>query len=181
MPIKALFLIGVLLVTACAVMPAETEKKAVDLPFPDLIAQADRYEGKTVILGGYILEVENQKEQTRLVLLQAPLGFGQEPKSKDLSMGRIIVHYKGFLDPEVYEKNRKVTVAGTLLGSSATDQTQQKFPYVTLAATHIYLWPKEQPMPVYPRSYYWDYWGYPYPYDPWGFPYFYRPYPYHRR
>jgi len=155
-----------LFIAACAVMPAAVEQEALPgMPFPMLIQQADRYIGQTVILGGYVLEVQNQKDQTRIVALQAPLGFGQEPKSKDLSQGRLIISYGGFIDPEVYSKDRKITVAGKLLGSSATDEQKELFPYVRIQLMHIYLWPIEKPVQ---RDPYWDFWGYPpYPY-PWG-------------
>jgi outer membrane lipoprotein len=64
-----------------------------------------------VILGGYILETKNLTDETIVEVLQAPLTFQVEPKSKDLSEGRFIVSHKGFLDPEVYNKDRKLTVA----------------------------------------------------------------------
>ncbi len=153
-------------------MPDEITHQALpaDTPFLELIQRAATFAGKDVILGGYILEVSNQKDQTRIMALQAPLGIGQEPKSKDLSQGRLIIFYHGFIDPEVYAKDRKITVAGKLLGSSHTDETKEPFPYVRIQMSHIHLWPVEKPIQ---RDPYWDYWGYPpYPYPwAWRYPY----------
>lgn len=159
------WVMAALLVTACSVMPAAVEEQALpDIPFPALIADAAANLDRTVILGAYVLEVTNDADRSRMVALQAPLGLGREPKPKDLSQGRLILEYQGFLDPEVYAKDRKITVAGRLLASSATEKGQNPFPYLRLQVLDIHLWPVEKPFQPDP---YWDYWGYPYLY-PWG-------------
>ncbi|MFZ1983736.1 MAG: Slp family lipoprotein [Desulfatitalea sp.] len=166
------WIMAALLFTACSVMPAAVEEQALpDIPFPALIADAAVNIDRTVILGGYVLEVTNAADRSRMLALQAPLGLGREPKSKDLSQGRLILEYHGFLDPEVYAKERKITVAGRLLASSATEKGQDPFPYLRLQVLDIHLWPVEKPVQ---RDPYWDSWGYPYPY-PWGW------WPYYRR
>ena len=100
---------------ACAVMPPEVTDDAIaDLPFRTLIQEADQYRGQTVIVGGYIVEVSNEADQSRIVAVQTELGSGQEPKARDLSQGRLIITYRGFIDPEVYQKDRKITVAGNI-------------------------------------------------------------------
>ena len=155
--------------TGCAVMPQEIQDKALpDLAFPELIAGADRYRGQTVILGGYIISVDNLKDQTRMVAVQTALGIGQAPESKDLSQGRLILISKGFLDPEVYTKDRRVTVGGRILDSSANDP-DASFPYLKIEVEEIHLWPEKKPEPAYP---YWydDYW-HPYPWGWWHRPY----------
>ena len=153
----------------CAVMPQEIQDKALqDLTFPELIAGVDQYRGQTVVLGGYVVSVENLRDQTRMVAVQTPLGLGQEPQSKDLSKGRLVLVYKGFLDPEVYTKDRRITVGGRILDSSAHDP-ETSFPYLKIAVDEIHLWPVVKPAVAYP---YWydDYW-YPYPWGWWHRPY----------
>lgn len=159
-------LVAVLFIAACSVMPAAVRNEAISgVPFPTLVRDASRYVGKTVILGGYVVEVQNEHDISRIMAVQAPLGMGDEPKSKDLSRGRLILEYKGFLDPEVYTKDRKITVAGTLIGSSAIEKHQVQFPYVRVAMTEIHLWEKEKPIQELPYWYNWP----PYPYYyPWG-------------
>ncbi len=152
-----------LMPAACSVMPSTLQKKALpQMPLDKLVAETGRYIGETVILGGYVLEVINEKEVTRLICLASPLGMGQEPKSKDQSQGRLLLTYDGFLDPEVYTKDRKITVAGTLQASSATEKNTHPFPYVRLQVETIHLWPVEKPIPP---DVYWDTWYY---YSPWG-------------
>lgn len=155
---------------ACAVMPEEVTRAALpaDTSFLALVQDTGAYLGKEVIVGGYVLEVVNQAEQSRILVLQAPLGTGQEPKAKDLSQGRLILLHAGFIDPEVYAKERKITVAGKLLGSSTTDTPKEPYPYIRIQTSHIHLWPMEREVSRDPR---WDYRGYP-PYSyPWGWRY----------
>lgn len=167
-------LVLIVLAAGCAVMSPEIQDKALPpLSFPELIAAADQYKGQTVILGGYVFSVENFKNQTRIVAVQTTLGPGQKPNSKDLTQGRLILKYEGFLDPEVYTKDRQITVGGRVLGSSVNDP-HPPYPYLEIAVEEIYLWPVQKPVAPYP---YWDdgYW-YPYPHPWWWHPYWHRHY-----
>jgi outer membrane lipoprotein len=159
----------ILWLSGCAVMSREIQDKALPpLSFQELIAGVDQYKGQTVIVGGYVVSVENLKDESRMVAVQTSLGLGQEPESKDLSKGRLILVYKGFLDPEVYTKDRRITVGGRILDSSAHDP-KASFPYLKIAVDEIHLWAVRKPAPAYP---YWydDYW-YPYPWGWWHRPY----------
>ena len=173
----ALLLVLAGLISGCAGVPSsvETEPYLQDIPFGELVRDADRYIGEAVVLGGYVLSVENQEDQTILVALQSPLGVGRKPKSKDLSQGRLILVSEGFLDPEVYEKDRRITVGGTILGSSATEKEERAFPYLRLRVEEVHLWPKESVRLADPYYYYWDdpWWGRPYPWY-WRHPYYRR-------
>lgn len=151
---------------ACSVMPAEVSRQAVaDMPFAELIRNADRYKGETALLGGYVVKVDNLSNQSRIIAVQAPLGMTQEPKSKDLSQGRLVITSRSFIDPEVYQKERKITVAGEVLASSETETDQYPYPYLRLDLIHIHLWPVEKQVS---RDPYWDPWGPPYFYHPFG-------------
>jgi outer membrane lipoprotein len=158
----------------CAVVSPEVQEAALPpIPFAVLIGDVQKYMGDTVIEGGYVVSVENKADYTEIVAVQAPLGIGQRPKAKDLSQGRLIMIYKGFIDPEVYAKDREITVGGKILGSSAQVKNPA-FPYLKLEIRDIHLWAKEVP-----ANPYWNdpYWYGPYPfYDP--YPLWYR-HPYH--
>ncbi len=173
----SLFRIGCLaaiaFITGCAVISQQVRDKALPpVSFAELIAAVDQYKGQTVIQGGYIVSVENLKDQTRIVAVQTTLGVNQKPNSKDLTQGRLILIYNGFLDPEVYTKKRQITVGGRVLDSSANDP-QPPFPYLKIELAEIHLWPVEKPVAPYP---YWDddYW-YPYPFW-WRHPFWYHRY-----
>lgn len=151
--------------TGCAVMPKEMMREAApQLPFSEMVQQSERFIGQTVIFGGYVISVKNMKSGTIIELVQAPLGVGQQPKAKDLSEGRLIVEHDGFLDPEIYTKDRVITVGGIMSGSSKTDQSQLPYPYIRIKAQKLYLWPVVAPQPVDP---FWYHDCYPYYHFPW--------------
>lgn len=171
-PILTMICITILFSAAgCAVIPSEINKSAIpEMPFADLIRDADLHKGKTAVIGGYIVEVTNLADQSRIIAVQAPLGTSQEPKNKDLSQGRLVIISDGFIDPEVYQKERKITVAGKVLGSSQTEQDRYDFPYLRIGLSHIHLWPVEEPVRYDPyRDPWWPYYRY-HPYG-WRHPY----------
>ncbi len=159
-----------MLLASCSVMSKDVRRDAeTDIPFRLLKKDADQYAGSTVIAGGYILETLNFEDQTRLLVLQAPLTVRDEPRDRDLSEGRFVVVYDGFLDPAVYEKGRKITVAGTVRGREPARINGHTFFMPLLDAREIYLWqtPRE------PLGYY-----HGDPFHPWPDPYLRcRPYP----
>jgi outer membrane lipoprotein len=157
-------------VMSCSVISQQVRKESMaPVNFKILIQETDKYLGNTVILGGYILETQNLADRSSIKVLQAPLGLGENPKSRDDSKGRFIISHKGFLDPEIYSKNRKVTVAGTIVGTVVEKVDQFAQTYLKIESREIYLWPKEE---EYVRPYYYDPWYYPYPYYLYPFLYY---------
>ena len=127
------------------------------MPFKTLAQEADKYVGKTVILGGYILgtklEVENLSGETIIDILQAPLSFQDEPKSKGQSEGKLIISHKGYLEPQAHSKNRKITVSGTFAGCMG-----EKIKICKIESREIYVWPEYIYNPPFydpGSSYYW--------------------------
>jgi outer membrane lipoprotein len=157
------------LIWGCSVMPKTLQDQAVKDSFPDLIRQGQAAVGQKVIAGGYVLSVENLGDVTRIEAVQAPLGFDEKPKSKDLSQGRLILDCPGFLDPEVYRPDRKITIGGKLLESAAPRPGDRPYPYLHVKVEAIHLWPIEPPVVYYePDPLMGDPWYYPFPW--YGFP-----------
>ena len=149
---------------SCTVISEPVRSEAEPpLPFKTLVAQADQYRGRTVILGGYILETRNLESETTINVLQVPLRIGEEPDFKDRSEGRFLVYQQGFLDPEIYSKDRVITVAGEVIGSGSEEIGGNRIQYLKIKSREIYLWPEYET-----RGY---------PYHPWRYPDF-RPYRY---
>jgi len=147
---------------SCSVISQQIRTESIpSVNFKILLQEPDKHLGDTVILGGYILETKNLTDQSIIRVLQAPLGFGEEPESRDYSEGRFIISQKGFLDPEIYTKDRKITVAGTVVGSMVEKVDDFSQPYLKIESREIYLWPEDQR--YYPTPYY-EPWFYPYPY-----------------
>lgn len=150
-------------------MPPEVNDQALPpIPFDVLINDVNKYMGDTVIVGGHVVSVDNQANITKIIAVQTPLGVGQKPKIKDTSQGRLVLVYNGFIDPEVYTKDRLITAGGKITGSSALDR-QPDYPYLQVEVGNIHLWPVEKPLDAY-----WDDDYYPYHYPWWWHPYRHR-------
>ena len=155
---RLLIIVLLIFSASCAVISQQLREKALpDMPFSELIKNADQYVGRTVILGGYIIETQNKPNQTLIKVLQTPLTFGEEPEQKDKSQGRFIVVHEGFLDPEVYKKDRVITVAGTIMGLESQDIGMCPYSCLKIKSEQIYLWPEYNYNYYYPYPYYYDY------------------------
>ena len=161
--LRTAIFVAILLSTAsCSVISSRVRKEAeAPAAFKTLMEETDSYIGKTVIVGGHILETKNLADETSILVLQAPLGFRGEPKSRDDSEGRFIVLHQDKLDPEVYKKGRKITVAGTVVGLTTAKVEDCPNQCLNIESREMHLWPEYY---YYPRGYY--PYGDPYPYYP---------------
>ncbi len=144
----------------------------------------DPFKGKWVVWGGEIIETVNQKdEKTQIEVFQRPLGWRGEPKETVSSEGRFLILADKYLDPYLFRRGKKITVAGEILGEKIKPLGEMDYRYPILSSKQIYLWPEYDYRP-YPYTYYYDPW-WAYPYWGWGigFRYYYFPrhYYYHRR
>lgn len=83
-----------------------------DLDLPKVMADPERYLGEVVIWGGMILEAEPEEDGSTLVVLESPLDVEGTPRDPEFTRGRFLARSKAFLDPAVYCRGRKVTIAG---------------------------------------------------------------------
>ncbi|MEZ4601326.1 MAG: Slp family lipoprotein [Syntrophotaleaceae bacterium] len=143
---------------------------AVD--YPQIKANPDRHVGKTLILGGMILENNVSNEGTTLEILKYTLDDQDNPENPDEPMGRFLAKTSRLLDPSVYESGRLVTMTGTLTGTEVKPLQKANYTYPVFEIEELVLVPER----TY-RDYYYPY--YPYYYDPfyWRYPYWHR-YPY---
>ncbi len=127
------------------VISEEIKADSERLSFKTLAQQTDRYKGKTVILGGYIIETKNISGVANMTVLQTPLGRDEMPVSRDRSEGGFVLSYNGHLEPEVYEKGRRTTVAGKVVGRVGQEAGNCPKPCLRLEYRQIYLWPMWEP------------------------------------
>jgi outer membrane lipoprotein len=166
-----IWLLSLITPISCTVISDQVRSEAESpVPFRTLMEDADQYHGRMVILGGYVLETKNLASETILKVLQVPFRVGEDPDSKDLSQGRFIIYYNGFLDPEVYAKDRAITVAGRVMGYVVEKIGEEHIQYLKIGTREIYLWPEymNRPSYYYRRPYPRYGHGYPnYPYSFW--------------
>jgi outer membrane lipoprotein len=147
------WLIGALLIAGCAPVISQGVLAQVDraIGFEQLLKDPDAYQGRTVLLGGEIIETRNYPENTLIFLLQRPLGPRDEPDVDGESKGRFIVAVPGFLDPAIYRPGRKVTVAGAVEGKQTHPLGEIQYTYPVISRRELYLWPSEETTMTEPR------------------------------
>jgi len=172
-----LFLLSLLTLTiagGCASTPSKEFQQQVGppIPFKELVEKGEAYKGRKVIVGGHILETKNESQATLITVLQAPLDSQNKPRSRDLSEGRFLVRVQEFLDPEIYSKNRKLTVGGTVSGVLEQPLGNRVYQYPVIGAAEFHLWPEERRYvrpyePIYPYWLHHPWHRYPYGPAPW--------------
>ncbi len=144
------------------------EAAAEHLTFPMALKNPDAYTGDTVVWGGIIIKTTVNRGGTEIIVLETPLGGGDEPKSASYSRGRFIASSSKFLDPAIYREGKKITLAGQITGKKTLPLGEATYTYPVISVRQIYLW--EPPPYRYPYYYNWGwgpYWDGPF----WGEPF----------
>ncbi len=140
------FCLTALLLISCGpkIIPDEISETIDNrLSFEDILKNPKAHLGKTVLLGGEIIETHVLKDGTEIEILQKPLGPGRAPQFTDRSMGRFFLSDITFLDPEIYKSGRRITVVGVVKGSKSKQIGTAEQHYPLLEKTHLYLWPPQ--------------------------------------
>lgn len=168
-----LFFPLILLVSGCAHVISKDLRAEADptLSFAQVFRDPNAYKGKTVVWGGEIVQITNQKDGSTLVeVLERHLDWRGDPEATSPSEGRFLVSSEKYLDPYIYRSGRRITVAGEILGEKTKVLGEMDYRYPLLSSKQTYLWPVYNYAPS-PYYYYDPWWG-PYPWYPrWGYPY----------
>ncbi len=130
----------------------------------------DAYKGLTVIWGGIVLHTMNEANGTDLMILRTPLDATGFPHGRPEAEGRFIARSGQFLDPEVFRRGRRVTLAGEITGIEPRPLGNMTYDYPVLTILQVHLWP--------PYIVYRPYPGYRWNYDGWYGPEYWPPYAY---
>lgn len=162
----------ILVIAGCAPVISKDirDQVARDLSFKEVLQDPEAYKGKMVLWGGVIIKAENQKEGTLIEVLQKPTDREGRPKDVDLSDGRFLALYDGFLDAAIYAREREVTIAGEIKEKRVLPLGDIQYSYPLILVRQLHLWPAERKEQLYPYPY-------PRPYGPYPW-WWYHPYPY---
>ncbi len=155
--------LGALALAGCASVPPQLAGQNFDAITPQQAAQQGGH-GDRVRWGGNIVSVNPESDKTCFEILSRALFDDARPRPRSQSSGRFIACGRGFYDPELYKKDREITVTGTLAGTQKHPVGGYDYTYALVDADNIYLWPERRPddqRGAWP--YYYDpFWG------PWG-------------
>jgi outer membrane lipoprotein len=142
--------------------------------FAELRSNPEALKGRTVILGGEILQTHNLREGTRLEILQRPLSRAEVPLLTDSTGGRFMAFCNDYLDPAVYAPQRRVTIGGRVLGSYMGKVGEIDYTYPLISCDEMHLLPSASAELQRSTAYSWWYsmpYYYPWtvgPYPHWG-------------
>lgn len=154
-------------------------------PLRDMQANPSAYIGKLYILGGMIVQTRFVQRGTQIEAVALEVNSRGDLTGKRSGAGRFLAIYprdQGILEPEIYKKNRKVTIAGEFIGVQTGKIDELEYHYPTFEVKDIHLWEEERA--YYYPPYYGPQWYSPY-YRPYYHPFWwddpfwrFRPYPY---
>lgn len=113
-----------------------------------LFKEPETYKGRLVILGGAIVSSRNTDEGTYLEVIERPLDSLERPEATDMSYGRFIILYEGYLDSAVYSQGRDVTVAGEVMGKMVRSLGEMNYPYLLIKSKELHLLEPRRGVPI---------------------------------
>ncbi|KIH75718.1 hypothetical protein GFER_15020 [Geoalkalibacter ferrihydriticus DSM 17813] len=135
------------LAAGCTHVLPPSARQDVD-PYLDLAAVKEaphEYEGRTLLLGGLIVDHEVTREGSRLEVLSYTLDRWGRPLRADEDAGRFLTKTERILDPALYEKGRQVTLTAVVSGTMSLPLGETEYRYPLLRLSAIYLWPRHDP------------------------------------
>ncbi len=158
-----LVLLITLIMSACTTIPEQLKGDYTSLD-PQSTAEGDLQ--TSVRWGGIILETRPEADHTCFEILSRQLERSMRPANTDQANGRFIACKPGFYDPQVFEKDREVTVTGKIINLDSRKVGEYDYNYPVVDIDFISLWPKRRDRRYYNNwgpysSYYWNYYPYP--------------------
>jgi len=169
-----------LFLNGCAnVLPKQAlEAVTPGISYAEVKQNPDRYKGDTLLLGGMIIDNRITRQGSTLEILRYSLDRTGEPRKPDERSGRFLAETSRFLDPELYQAGRMITLTGAVVGQRSRPLGKTVYLYPVFRLQAFYLWPRytQSPYTYGPSSpwgppYWGPFWG---PY--WGGAWYYSPY-----
>jgi len=138
-----------LIIAGCAhVVPKEKRQLAEEIPAYSLFKDPDSYKGRLIIIGGNIISAVNTEEGTYIEVLQKSLDYRGKPEETDISAGRFIIFYEGYLDTAIYSRGREITVFGKVIGKRIRTLGEILYPYLMIEGKELYLFELRRDIPI---------------------------------
>ncbi len=138
---SAIFFIFTLSMIGCASAP-DFNLDGVDQSVQprDVVASLEKYQGKSVVWGGVIINSTNIKDGTQLEILAYPLKRDLKPDTEQSALGRVIVWHSGYLETLDYAAGRLVTVTGNVHETKKGSIGDAIYTYPVVHARQLHLW-----------------------------------------
>jgi len=141
-----IIILSVLVLSACASrLPEPVRGDGTEVTtFNQVMQDPSGLQGERVRWGGVIARVENRVDHTMLEIVNFTLRGTGRPYVSDRTPGRFRVLIDGFVDPEVYQQGRSITVLGEYTGLEDGSIGEYQYSFPLVRATGNYLWEEAQ-------------------------------------
>ncbi len=138
-----------LLLGACAPVLSTRTREQVDrnITFTQLKSDPDSYRGRTVLLGGRIIQTVVESSESWVEVLEQPLGWGNRPEDTDETGGRFLIRFIEAPDPAKYAPGTEITVSGPVEGSKSLPLGQTRYLYPVIGHMESHLWSNQDHSP----------------------------------
>jgi starvation-inducible outer membrane lipoprotein len=134
----------VMAASACAHPISSLVRAEADptLTLAKVLENPKAYLGSIVIWGGVISKVSRGAEGSRLLVIQAPLDSHGRPQTQE-TQGAFIARTSESLDPRVYRRGLKITLAGDIEAVEEKNLGPMEYPRPVLRIIEIHPWKEE--------------------------------------
>lgn len=162
-------IVSALFIAACSsqIPPEIRQPLSHSLTINQIQAEPETYISKPVRWGGVILSTDNKKEGSWISIVAYPLSNNGKPLTLKNSTGRFIARFDSFIEPQVYSRDRVITILGKFVHNETIKVGEFIYNYPLIEVQKHFLWPVERFIDEL--------------YPPWRYEPYYRPYiPHHR-
>ena len=156
--ISSLAILATVLFSACTTIPEQLKGEYSSL-IPKQASEENL--GTAVRWAGVILETRPEDGHTCFEILSRQLENSMRPKNVVQSGGRFIACKPGFYDPEVFEKDREVTLTGKIIHIDTRKVGDFDYHFPVVDIQFMSLWPERRYRAYYNygpyQPYYWHY------------------------
>ncbi len=139
---NVLFLIFLTALAACAPVLSQSiiDASEPSVPFQEIHKAPGQHVGRTVVVGGAVIQVIREEGYYLVEILQQPLGSRLQPLPSDQSGGRFLARIQNLSEDLETMQGRPITVGGKVVGQETRplDRTQYTYPVIEVEEYHLW-------------------------------------------
>ncbi|NQD37710.1 Slp family lipoprotein [Permianibacter sp. IMCC34836] len=129
------------LLAACANVPESVQGPAdPNITLATVRGNDAAVNGQLVRWGGLVARVQNKDNQSWIEIVEQPLGSSGRPVGGNVTGGRFIAIFGGFLDPLIFKTGSEITVVGSLQPGVEGKIDDQPYKFPVLSGSGYHLW-----------------------------------------
>jgi outer membrane lipoprotein len=137
-------LLIIMLISCAPILSQDTMKRgAFNVPLSALKKDPGFYKGWLFIIGGIIINTEVTEKSSVIEAIRVPVDSRGHLESIETTTGRYLAIYpedKGLLEPIIFRKDRKMTLAGKFTGLQTMKINEVERIYPVFEIKELYLW-----------------------------------------